>query len=289
MSTWIGNPEDRLSLREAQAALAESARLAARPSWIWLAGFLYPSVLLLPAIGVRAAAAGLEDQALADTLGTLLPFLLPPLMLIVVGLARLSAPKNWNDCVARHGRARLRDALAAGKGLLWSTFGLWLCVLLLDVTVLGVGLLVFRWHSPGRPLFISYVFGGPLLLFCCAYAAVVSVLFQLALHSLAQNRRGVVSALQHAWKLAQNDPWASFRAALVDCALSLVLWTILAAGSHFNFGLAPIITAAHVILTAIAGVARALYWGRVYRALGGLTPEDGVPGLPPIPSAAAPR
>ncbi len=289
MSTWIGNPGDRLSLREAQAALAESAHLAARPSWIWLAGFLYPSVLLLPAIGARAATAGLEDQKLADTLAALLPFLMPPLMLIVVGLARLSAPKHWNDCVTRHGRARLRDALAAGKGLLWSTFGLWLCVLLLDLTVLGVGLLAFQWRSPGRPDFILYLVGGPLLLFCCAYAAVVSVLFQLALHSLAQNRRGVVSALQHAWKLAQNDPWATFRAALVDCALSFVLWSILAAGSHFNSGIALLITAAHVMLTAIAGVARALYWGRVYRALGGLTPEDGVPGLPPIPAAAAPR
>lgn len=289
MSTWIGNPGDRLSIREAQTALADSFRLAARPSWIWLAGFLYPSVLLLPAVGVRAAAAGLQHDKLTDGVGALLPFLVPPLMLLVVGLARLSAPRSWDAAVMRHGRVRLRDALEAGKGLLWSTFGLWLCVLLLDLTVLGVGLAVFQWRSPGRPAFISYVLGGPLLLFCSAYAAVVSVLFQLALQSLSQNRRGVVSALQHAWKLAQNDPWATFRAALVDCALSLVLWAILAGGGHLTFCLSPLVEAAHVGLTAIAGVARALYWGRVYRALGGLTPEDGVPGLPPIPEPAAMR
>jgi hypothetical protein len=40
------------------------------------------------------------------------------------------------------------------------------------------------------------------------------------------------------------------------------------------------------LLTAIAGVARALYWARVYRALGGLTPEDGVPGLPQLEAPA---
>ena len=36
---------------------------------------------------------------------------------------------------------------------------------------------------------------------------------------------------------------------------------------------------AWVLLTGFAGVARAGYWARAYRALGGLSPDDGVPGL----------
>ena len=289
MSTWIGKPGDRLSIREAQTALADSARSAARPSWIWLAGFVYPSVLLVPGIGIRAVLADWNDREVLYSLGILLPFLFPPLMLLVVGLARLSEQKNWDECVARHGRARLRDAWAAGRGLLGATFGLWICVLLLDLVVLGVGVLVFRGGADQRPDWPSYLIGGPLLLFCCAYATVISVLFQLALHSLAQNRRGVVSALQHGWKLAQNDPWATLRAALVDCALSLALWAFAVGGIPIACCFSWLVAIAYVMLTAIAGVARALYWGRVYRALGGLTPEDGVPGLPPIPQQTTAR
>ncbi len=257
--------------------LADSLRLAARPSWIWLVGFIYPKVLLVPMIGVQAALSGWSNRDSSEVSGTLLPFMLPPLMLFVVGLARLSSPQNWSACIARLGRARLRDALVSGRGLLWSTLGLWSCVLLLDLAVLGLGATVFISLGGEGNTWRAYVLGGPLLLFCCAYAAVVSVLFQLALHSLAQNRRGVVSALQHAWRLTQNDPWATLRAALVDCALSAVL-------AILGFTHSGPIFVVGVMLGAIAGVARALYWGRVYRALGGLTPEDGVPGV----SAAVP-
>jgi hypothetical protein len=35
-----------------------------------------------------------------------------------------------------------------------------------------------------------------------------------------------------------------------------------------------------ITLTGFAGVTRAAYWARAYRALGGLSPDDGVPGLP---------
>lgn len=259
-------------MRRAQSALADSLRLAARPSWIWLVGFIYPKVLLVPMIGLRTAFQGWTHREASAVSGSLLPLALPPLMLLVVGLARLSSPGNWSRCVERGGRVHLRDALKEGRGLFGSTLGLWLCVLLLDLAVLGFGLVVFDSLGGEQPGWRAYVFGGPLLLFCCAYAAVVSVLFQLALHSLAQNRRGVVSALQHAWRLAQNDPWATFRAALVDCVFSGVIALL---------GLVDTDVVVFLVgcLGAIAGVARALYWGQVYRELGGLTPEDGVPGI----------
>ncbi len=242
---------------------------------------MYPSVMLLPAFGARATLDSWDHDAMPEAAGTLLPFLVPPLMLFVVGLARLSTPRGWDAAVERNGRARLRDAWTAGKGLLWPTYGLWICVLLLDLIVLGGSYLVLSSVADQGATTVAYLIGGPLLLFSCAYAAVISVLFQLALHSLAQNRRGVVSALQHGWRLAQNDPWATVRSALVDCALSLALWALIAFGARIIFCFLPFLWVAHACLTAITGVARALYWGRVYRALGGLTPEDGVPGLPP--------
>ena len=287
MSTWIGKPGDRLSVRDAQTMLADAARAAARPSWIWLAGFFYPSVLVVPAVGVRAAQTGLGETWEALLAWTLTPLFVPPIVLLVAGLARLASPRNWSERVAQHGRLRLRDAWTAGRGLFGATLGLWLCLLLLDLVVLGIGLIVFR-SLGGHEDWRAYVFGGPLLLFCCVYAVVVSVLFQLALQSLAQNQRGVASAIQHSWRLTQNDSWATLRAALVDCALSAALAGLsflVSFGGTWNF--APL-SLAYLVLTAIAGVARALYWARVYRALGGLTPEDGVPGLATATPAVAP-
>ena len=76
--------------------------------------------------------------------------------------------------------------------------------------------------------------------------------------------------------------------ALCYCALSAALAGLsflVSFGGTWNF--APV-SLAYLVLTAIAGVARALYWARVYRALGGLTPEDGVPGLATASPALAP-
>lgn len=284
MSTWLGKPGDRLSVREAQSALAEATRRAARPSWIWLVGYVYPSIVVVPAFGLRLEWTGWSAAALALWGGALSPLFFPPLLRWVVGLARVAQPAPWSACLLAHGRVRTRDAWRAGQGLWGATIGLWLCVLLLDITVLGTGYGLFHLLGGLDEKVIAYVIAGPLLLFCAAYATVVSVLFQLALQSLAQNRRGVVSALQHAWKLTQNDAWATARAALVDVGLSAALallgWLVSASGADLA-GLGSASGIAYHVLTAIAGVARALYWARVYRALGGLTPEDNVPGLTP--------
>jgi len=267
--------------------LADSARAAARPSWIWLAGFFYPSVLVVPALGVRAAQTGIGETWEGLMAWTLTPLFVPPIVLLVAGLARLASPRNWTECLAKHGKVRLRDAWGAGRGLFGATLGLWLCLLLLDLVVLGIGLFVFRGLG-GHEDWRAYVLGGPLLLFCCIYAVVVSVLFQLALQSLAQNQRGVASAIQHSWKLTQNDSWATLRAALVDCALSAALAGVGFLVTPGDSGQFSPLGLPYLVLTAIVGVARALYWARVYRSLGGLTPEDGVPGLATASPALAP-
>lgn len=280
MSTWIGTPDDRLSLRSAQALLADAARQAARPSWIWIVGLFFPSVLVVPAVGFRAVQSGASDSLAALMWLSFVPILLPPLVRMVVGLARLAEPRRWNEAVASRGAARLSDLWAQGLGITASTLGLWLCVLLLDLSILGLGLFVFWALGGDEHDWRAYLIGGPFLLFCCAYATVVSVLFQLSLQSLAQNQRGVVSALQHGWRLARNDGWATFRAALLDFGLSAVLGSLAALVGFEPFWCFSSVTSIlYACLSGIVGVARALYWARIYRVLGGLAPEDGVPGL----------
>src|SRR5262245_66177033 len=46
MSTLIGTESERWSLPRAIDALAESARQAGHPGWIWVAGFFYPTLTL---------------------------------------------------------------------------------------------------------------------------------------------------------------------------------------------------------------------------------------------------
>ena len=46
MSRLIGLPQERWTLTHAVDALVESARQAASPGLIWLAGLLYPSISL---------------------------------------------------------------------------------------------------------------------------------------------------------------------------------------------------------------------------------------------------
>jgi hypothetical protein len=120
-------------------------------------------------------------------------------------------------------------------------------------------------------------FLSPFLLLVMAYAAVLMVLNQLALHSLAHNRRGVASALTHAWRLVRASPLGATRAAVVDLVLffSVLLAAKILTGL-LGDGLDGLILLA---LLGFAGVARAGYWARTYRALGGLGHADRVPGL----------
>jgi len=106
------------------------------------------------------------------------------------------------------------------------------------------------------------------------YALLLSVLYQLGLQSLAQNRRGVASAVRHAWRIARHDPWATFRAVVVDFLLyvtttmiAIVLFATVI-GAPFGLG-----------MLGFAGTTRACYWARTYRVLGGLSAEDRIPGL----------
>jgi hypothetical protein len=127
---------------------------------------------------------------------------------------------------------------------------------------------------------------------------ILSLLQQLALQSLVHNRRGVGSALQHAWSILRQDPWAGGRTMTGEILLA-VLALVLGGAMHLLsigplIALGPFAAPAVLLLklaafgfTCLLGVTRACYWAAAYRALGGLSPDDGVPGLEGLRGAPA--
>lgn len=305
-SRFAGDPGQAWSLRRAVDALADSARAAGRPGAIWLAGIGYPTIGLglgsgwvssviawEGAMGTNQLADGTQgaDQAVAQSL--VQGLLLLPVLLVIfrlrVGLARIAPPLIWNRLSETFGRPRLRQAWRAGRGLVWSTCGmsLMLNLMMSGVLMLVVSPVVWLLVSIQRNLgeaaaligWLALILPGVLVL--STYAILLSILHQLALQSLAHNRRGVSSALVHAWRIAKNDPWVTGRTVAVDLLIDVAafLMTILAATLFSLVGLGPLAIVVALALYGFVGVTRANYWARAYRAMGGLSPDDQVPGL----------
>ncbi len=230
-----------------------------------------------------------------EELGPVL-LLLPLLLLafrLIVGLAKVSDPLHAGSAVelVRTGStgvqvaraARLGDLWAEGRGLALVAFGLWGMLLLMQfgamLVLVGPLVALLKLFDLAR---FSAVFAGlllPVLVLVLLYAAVLMVLNQLALHSLVHNRRGVASALTHAWRLVRASPLGALRATLVDFVLFL---SLLAAEVVFGTLVRPSAVLQSLLVFALfgfAGVTRAGYWARTYRALGGLSHADNVPGL----------
>ncbi len=123
----------------------------------------------------------------------------------------------------------------------------------------------------------------PIVLVLLGYVVILSVLNQFALQSLAHNRRGVYSALLHGWRIMRNDGWATTRAMLAYVLLFATVAVISGVVSGACDVLGPtgrtIATIVEFVLFGFAGVTSAGYWARAYRALGGLSADEGVPGL----------
>ena len=240
-----------------------------------------------------------------QTIGYFLLFV--PLLLVVyrfiAGLALVSDPQIWDTTgkessfvfhvgVAElsdiRGRrtVRLRTVWRAGKGLGAVMLGLWIMLLgllvaamvvLIDPLVVLVQMLDLSTFSP---LFAGLMI--PILLLLLAYAIVLMVINQLALHSLVHNRRGVASALTHAWRLVRASPMSVLRATLVDFVLFVSILVLAEAVGRALGAIGPLAWMAPLIgflLYGFAGVTRAGFWARTYRALGGLSSADHVPGL----------
>jgi hypothetical protein len=310
MSTLIGTESERWSLSRAIDALSDSARQAGHPGLVWLAGFFYTVTVGLGlgwngglsltfdrpvsrgSDGMMRALQGLPLGVSAVILA--LPcvgLLFLPLLRISAGLARIGPAAAWKAACGDRRTPRLRTIWAAGKGLGFGAFGLWVQLALMFLVAMWIGSLPLSalataiGSSSNDPEAAAYL-GAllvPLLLVLVGYGVVLSVLNQLALHSLAHNRRGVYSALLHGWRIMRNDGWATARTVMVDLLLFAtvaMIWSVLTLGGKaFGQPLVAIGVIVKLLLTGFAGVARAGYWARAYRALGGLSPDDGVPGL----------
>ena len=317
MSTLIGTESERWSLPRAIDALAESARQAGHPGTVWIAGFFYPTLTLgldLGWDGPLTHSLGLifshlkTDKvgpgALTETLQWLpldalaffvvapcLGLVLLPFFRLIAGLARIGPARAWQAATGERSSPKLKTVWRAGEGLMLSTFGLWIQLALMIGGALFLGslpaaALASAIGDPAKSPKTAVLMGAmivPILVVLMGYTLALSVLNQLALHSLAHNRRGVYSALLHGWRIMRNDPWATARAVMVDLVLFLTIlmaWRMFTGFSDLLGGAGAFLAAvAKVLLASFAGVARAGYWARAYRALGGLSPDDGVPGL----------
>ncbi|MBL8862232.1 MAG: hypothetical protein JNK02_09485 [Planctomycetes bacterium] len=318
MSLWLGNPGERFVLARAVDALAEAARQAGRPGLVWLAGLFYPAVGIGPSgpwsdplhvrFGPGDGGAALSELGTGPQLGSVFDFVMRaytplflapfvailflPLFRLVAGLARVGAGEAWRSATAGRRSPRLRTLWALGSGLTLSTYGLWLQLVLMQILAFVVLLVPIVWATQTLPLAsegdrIAVLVGlgavvGPVFLVFGLYVLALSVLGQLGLQSLVQNRRGVSSALLHAWRIMRQDPTATARAVLAELLLFAVTFLAVRALAGVLVGV-PGATAITVVfqfgLLGFAGVVRAGYWARAYRELGGLTPADGVPGL----------
>jgi hypothetical protein len=313
MSSLLGGPGARLPLDRAVDELTASGRWAGRPGLVWLAGIFYPS--LIYNLGAVLTVVHLFQRALERDLGLwffdpesmrlpLLPFvsvggpremvgvslvmILPALVVyrLNVGLAAIAAPGAESAADGADGARTLRAAWRAGRGQARPALGMWLALMGLLVAMLtilfGPTLLIIRLLALDAVPALVTVLVAPAVCLVLGYAAVLLALHMLALQSLAQNRRGVSSALTHAWRLVRAEPWGAVRACLVDLSLQvLLLAAIAAAGAGLRITLiaAPLAGLVQVALLAVAGVTRAAFWSRVYRALGGPLRTDRMPGL----------
>jgi len=300
MSLYRSQIGESWTLKSAVDALSTSARCAGKPGWIWIAGIAYPAFLVygwelvIQFLGVPfpsqvnvldplpAVMAVLIDDNVDAVEVVILStvFLLAslPLFRLAAGLARVSSSVTHSIPSHSLDRPGIKAVWQAGKGLTLTCCGLQVQVMLMFLlaAVLCAGPAFFLMEGIGiNSEFAQICIGSPVLLLLAIYGVVLSTLIQLALHSLAQNRRGVSSAMLHAWRLLRRDAWATARTIAVDGVLILATWALTLV---INLTCVP---ALWLALLGFAGVTRAYYWAQAYRALGGLSPDDGVPGLVP--------
>lgn len=303
MSRLIGESGERWQLSDAVDALGQSARAAGRPGWIWIAGIFYPSAeftagVLGVAFRLLERSTDLDMPAVDADWGFLSaidisnPIKILMILLtyrLAVGLAFVAGPEIWERCVARSIGAhspRLGAAWRAADGITLSAVGLWLIVQLLTfaalLAVLGpvvIAINALGLEEASIPLFVAL---SPLAGMILLYTAVLQVINQLALHSLACNRRGATSAMIHAWRLVRNSPWSAVRAGIGDLLLTGVyvgIFTALSIVGAILCFIAPLVALALAAFKGFIGTTRAGYWARVYRALGGTIPADNMPGI----------
>lgn len=316
MSSLRGEPGSALTLPGSVDALAAAARRAGRPGAIWLSGMAYQSVVLGWTFGAVVAGPLLQESLLALSLqrvheaapikfhplpgmadlltwvqrnGVGAALMSAPLILIAfrlaAGLARISSEQRWEQARGNRRTPRLRLAWRAGKGLTLSSLAVWLQFLLMmfgaTLVFVGPAQLFLRFLQLDALHPITAILSGLMVALLLIYSFLLSILFQLALHSLVQNRRGVGSALLHAWRIAKNEPMATVRAAAADAVLYFTVLLIelaLLLSLGWLQATAWLLVPCVLGLIGFAGCTRCAFWASVYRTLGGLSTVDDAPG-----------
>ena len=306
MSILRGDASSKWSLAEAIEALVAATRQAGKPGLILVAGCFYQFVNLGYTFGTTVAVPlikkAMPEHQVTEWLtyfptsggsdlfevfrlfGPLGFIVLIPLALVffrfLAGLAHLSMPEQWDQARGQRRTPRLNQAWVEGKGLSFSTLGLWTQIILMmfgaALICLGPAVVIVKVAGLSTLNPIATLIDGVAIALIIVYSFLLSVLFQIALHSLVQNRRGVGSAVLHAWRIAKNDPLATCRATLLDGVLfgtSLALGYTGSALLEFSKIGIVILPIWVVMIDGIFGTIRCAYWARAYRALGGLATE----------------
>jgi hypothetical protein len=286
MSRWLGTQAPELRLSDAATALQAAVWQAAVPGWIWIAGIFFPSLSMLVGVTTtqfveleteRGWSISWQPWLLAILAG---PMMLFPLRL-QAGLALTMRPSALAELPARARRTpRLRECWNSSRGLLLPSLSLWLrltLVLLVGLAVVVVPPYFFLKGTGMDPHSVAfYLLLAPFFALAGLYQFTIALLYQLALQSLVQHRRGASSALTHAWRIAANHPWAILRAGVVDFMLTVtvvILSYALSAGLALTIVGILLIPVLLFVMSGAEGLARAGYWARIYLALGGMPGE----------------
>lgn len=186
------------------------------------------------------------------------------------GLARMAAPG------APKGRKpTARNAWRSGISVQVSAFGIWLQIfgMMASATFVLIGPLVGLSLLIGPEALgpFSGILSGLALTLTFVYGAELGALQELATASLVRHRRGVGSAVLHAWRLMKSKPSESRRKAAADFAarFAVVAGSLAVAGSMGSgWGLALF-----VAIAALVGSVRCQAWSLQYPRLGGLEPQ----------------
>lgn len=304
MSRWLGTQAPELRLSDATTALQAAAWQAGVPGWLWIAGLFFPSLSVLVGVTTsqfvqleteRGWSIGWQPWLLVILAG---PMLLFPLRLHA-GLALTLRPSALAELGERGRRTpSLGECWRSSRGLLLPSLSLWLrltLVLLVGLAVVVVPPYFFLKgtgmdpHSAG-----FYLLLAPFFALAGLFQFTIALLYQLALQSLVQHRRGASSALTHAWRIAANRPWATFRAGVIDFMLTVTVvilsYSLIPALALTIVGIL-LIPVFLVVMSGAEGLARAGYWARIYLALGGMPGEpnqrEPVRQEGPVPAAKA--
>ena len=300
-------------------SLAAAARQVGSPAMIWFAGLAYQMVVIGPGFGTvvlsrldpgqRIGKAARSNDALDFLPGVegMLRSLIdrgPTGVLIAIpavfalfrlagGLAAVASLEGWRKAIRGDRPPALGSAMHAGRGITRSGLGLYLLfgVMVLTATLIFMGppTVVLKQLDEKHGLaFAIEVFQKLATGVLAVYGFLLTVLFQLALHSLAQNRRGVGSALLHSWRIARNDPFATARATMVDLVVYLTIWVMVApfelwvVKSQVPDVVRMVLIAA---LIGFGGCVRCAFWARAYQILGGpstWSDEESVGSVDPV-------